>query len=918
MKSFKKTAIACCVLPLIYACQPNIDREQAIKTAESAIEQGRYNEAEIQLKSLLSQDSNDAIARRMLGGVLLEQGNFSGAVKELERALALGDSSSELRLVLLQAQLRAGQYDDVLAFNPRALNLSPASLSEAYVLKGIAALQSEQVEDAREFLNLAIDTASDSQFAFLGQAYIASTDDDWNSALEAIEQSIAVNPDFAEAYLMQGQVLTQLEKLDLAQAAYQRYFELKPQSQEAKLIYVNSLIQNNSFDAAKPLIAELAKSFPGNPVVSQLKGVLAYVEQDFEAAKRHTDNAIQNGLRTAVSLSINGISAYELGLYEQAYRSLKSAAPDLPSDHPAIKLLFVTQMQLGFEDEAAEQFMATDFDETDASIVSMTGLSMAGSGQRESAEQALNILKDFDELSTEDLARKGMLRLQLDDLSGIEDLKSALESEPELASAQVALFDAYLKNQDYESLIAFAEQVIAEDDASTLGYNMLASGYIGLGENEKAANAYQRVLSIDPLNPASLNYFADLKAQENDFEAAAKTLEPLIMKRPRYLFGLRKYYQFLMDAGKPDEALRAIERANEIVQNSNDHTFLLANVYFARQQFAEARNALVTIEPASNLPNNFWLLLIESHFRLDNWEDAEEAMNTWVENSPFNEVAQINRVAFLQSQSRDNEARVALSEALAALPRSNSLKLMDVQQEITGGNIAVAKSKLREVENTPLTESAYNGIEAFFDLVESRSGDNTLEKLLDFYQKHPTKFAVKGIITAYQQRRDKENLLAFLEQRIIDFPRDFYSRKMLADAMFIGQPRKAEEQYALLSKVNPNDLMVINNLAWLVYEDGRIEEADSIVRQGLAIRDDVPFLIDTAAFIEKAKGNLQGALDLFAKAYSISPDASITLHYASALQESGRVDEARALLDALPSNLPPHFEEQKRKILEKL
>ncbi|WP_100643193.1 XrtA/PEP-CTERM system TPR-repeat protein PrsT [Alteromonas facilis] len=918
MHNVKTLALACCLLPALYACQPTLDRTQTLAQVQQALSAKQFNEAEIKLKSLLSDNANDAEVRRMLGSVLLEQGNFSAAIKELERAIALGVDTSDVHIDLLQAKLRANEYDDILAFNPREIALSPAALAEVYVLKGIAALQSEKIEEARSYLNDAIDSASDSQFAYLGRAYIASSEDDWESALTAIEESIGINPDFAEAYLMKGQVLSHLGRSEESLVAYKTYYELKPQSQEAKLIYVNSLIQNNQFDEATPLVNELAQSFGKHPIISQLKGVLAYVKEDYETAKRHTDDAIQSGLRTPISLSINGISAHELGLYEQAYRSLKSAEPYLSAEHPARKLLFVTQTQLGFSNEAAEVFSGTQFDTSDANIVSMTGLSFAQSGETQGAEEALNILNTFDNLSEENLTRKGMLRLQLNDLSGIEDLKAALVKAPELESAQVALFDAYLRTQDFTSLIEFATDLLNKEPNSVVGYNMLASGHLGMKNVEEASKAYDRALQIDPINPPSLIHKAGIYAEQQDYASAANTIEPLVIQRPSYFHGLAVYYQYLVDAGENDKALRAVERANTIVTDSEEHKFLLASIYYSRGMLSEAQQTLLKIDINKSLPNNYWLLLVETYLKMDQWDNAEEVLKNWVDTTPFNEYAQIYRVAFLQLYAKDDEVRVALSEALAALPRSNTLKLLEVQFEIESGNIAIARSKLKEVEKTESTATAYEGIEAFFELIGNKADDSTLSRLLKFYEKHPTKFAVKGIVANYQQRRDKPSMLDFLQQRITDYPRDYFSRKMLADALFTTQPETAIEHYTLLNKVNPNDLLVINNLSWLLYEQNLLEEASEMINSGLSIRNDVPFILDTAAVIEKAKGNQQEALDLFAKAYRISPTAGIALHYASALIDSGDKEQARELLNLIPENTNAQIKQQKQKLLDGL
>ncbi|WP_334013455.1 XrtA/PEP-CTERM system TPR-repeat protein PrsT [Alteromonas sp. S167] len=918
MSSSKFPIILVSIIPLLFACQPVVDDERVRHEIAREIENKNFNKAEIKIKSLLTENQDDAEMRKLLAEVLYERGNYSASVKEFSYAISLGIDDVDTRVSQLKANLRASNYDEVLSFNHRIYELSAASLAEVYVLKGIAAVRVDAIEDAYTYFNNAIETASDSQFSYMSRAYLASSEENWENALLAINEAINVDSNLNEAYLMKGQVLSNLERFEESMYAYKKYFESRPQSHEAKLIYVNSLIQNNRFDTATPLVAQLSDNFGKHPVISQLKGVLAFVKNDFQNAKIHTDEAIAGGLQTPVSLSINGISAHELGLYEQAYRSLRAAAPNLPEDHPAKKLLFITQTQLGFNEEASETFSGTKFETSDADIVSITGLSLARSGNTEVAEDALQLLMGFDGLSEKSLARRGMLRLQLKDLSGIEDLKAALVTAPQLEGAQVALFDAYLKVEDYDSLIEYAQNLVNDNPQSVTGYNMLARGLVAKGLENKARKAFDKALEIDPINPPSLIFKASELSKKGDFVGAASTIEPLVLNRPSYIYGLKLYYQFLSDAGESEKALRALENAADAAPDSDEHKFLLATVYFAREMIQKSQEQLLNIPQRKSLPNNYWLLLVETYLFEPNWAKAAGALKTWITMDPFNEYAHVYRVALLQQTAQTDTVRVALAEALAALPRSNTLKLLKVQLDIEAGNFAKARSSLKEVERTSSTKTAYDGIEAFFEVLSNESDATSENRLLSFYETYPTKFAVKAIITSYKQLRDKEKLLSFLQKRINDFPRDFFSRKMLADALFTQFPDKAIEHYTLLNKVDPYDLLVINNLAWLLYEKHDLVAASAIINDGLAIRDDVPFILDTAGTIELAKGNNQKAVELFERAYNTSPSPSIIINLASALIETKQEKQARILLEQIPDGIETTLKRKKEKLLLKL
>ncbi len=116
-------------------------------------------------------------------------------------------------------------------------------------------------------------------------------------------------------------------------------------------------------------------------------------------------------------------------------------------------------------------------------------------------------------------------------------------------------------------------------------------------------------------------------------------------------------------------------------------------------------------------------------------------------------------------------------------------------------------------------------------------------------------------------------------------PRSVLAWTNLGNAeMRVGRRAAAEEAFRKAIEVEPNSADALNNLAWLLYEDKRIDEAEPFARKAAAAAGPDPWMrLDTLARILVARGDCAEAEKTFGYALASVPDAHRT-----ALQEAAR------------------------------
>jgi tetratricopeptide (TPR) repeat protein len=111
------------------------------------------------------------------------------------------------------------------------------------------------------------------------------------------------------------------------------------------------------------------------------------------------------------------------------------------------------------------------------------------------------------------------------------------------------------------------------------------------------------------------------------------------------------------------------------------------------------------------------------------------------------------------------------------------------------------------------------------------------------------------------------------------------------------------EIYRRVISLDPNNLLAINNLAWILSESqGQYQQALEMAQKGLQLKKQYIDLIDTLGVIYYRMGKFDQAVENLTKAVELYPASSsqavaATFHLARALAGAGQKDKASQLLN---------------------
>jgi len=136
-------------------------------------------------------------------------------------------------------------------------------------------------------------------------------------------------------------------------------------------------------------------------------------------------------------------------------------------------------------------------------------------------------------------------------------------------------------------------------------------------------------------------------------------------------------------------------------------------------------------------------------------------------------------------------------------------------------------------------------------------------------------------------------------------------------AQELGDRKTAIQAYQQLDALRPNNAAVLNNLAWLKYEE-RDPGAVALAKRAHEAAPRDPRVTDTYAWLLVENGKINEGLALLAPIATGSSDEQYRMHYAQALARAGRKAEARDVSAQLVKSATTAVSDAARKLVAEL
>lgn len=860
--------------------------DEHIQQAQVFVEQGDNNAAIIELKSAVQQEPRSALPRFELGKVYIAQQDFESAEKELSRALELGHPAAEVIPLLSEAYQRTGanvaladlEFDDENVTSVERLEIAYRKLQSLLVL--------EKNGEARILIDEMSAIDSSTVYKDLIEAHRDILDNDYVSALEQAEVLIErapLNRDVlnftARLYMLNG-------KEEEAAKIYESYVSVAGDDIESKFALANMLVQQGENERAEVYVDELMLISETNPLLNQLKGIIRAASNDYANALAFSETAIQFGQTDPRARLVAGFAAFQLGEFEKAVGHLSIVAPLLPDGHPGLRILAASQLQSDMGTEASEVLTRIgEVNANDASLFTRAGYELLQEGNEDAARTVIEQAEKISE-TADDLTRLGILKLSLNDVEGLINLEDAVSKAPESVTAKSTLASAYLGTGQLEKAIELAREWQQSSPLEAEGYLLEAEVLQRQDDFTAAGVILDNVSEFAPDSSALLVSKIRFNLRQQKIDEAMAATEQLLGNEPNNVIGLASLFAIKLDQGKAQEATKRIQESFESDKNNQPLALLLARAALADNQTKLAIDALSNITPDRSAASQFWSV---KGFALlqDNQRDAaEKHYQTWAEVYPSQERALIGQLLILDTK-RDYERGVDLTIDFLARKDNEQIKILQSYFYAMTGDPANAKATINKIDPAFHPLPFIRGVKARIAILEGRPADAVDDALASYNATKKTDHLFV-LVQALEATGQGQQSFDVISSHSTEFPNDMRAKLLLAERQIQSDASQAIATYRTMLEKTPNNFVVLNNLAYLLMEDGDIASAAEFAERAYTIQPDNAATVDTYAQVLIKQGNVEEAVEAYSKVMDDGvTNEEIILNYIDALLQNG-------------------------------
>ncbi|MDH4276135.1 MAG: PEP-CTERM system TPR-repeat protein PrsT, partial [Gammaproteobacteria bacterium] len=589
-----------CILSALWltACGHKKSESEYLAIAQQKSLEGKVPEAIIALKNALLLKPDNAQSRVMLAEAYIKVGDGESAIKELERARALGVPQEQLVLSLSEAQLLLGKFPQVVD----ALKSASETLSvRRQVLLGTAYLGMAKLVAADQLFNAALAQDSKSVEAWLGRARVALANNDLEKVKHHVDAALNIDANSLDGGFMRAELAFMAKNYSTAETIYLRLLQLSGLNQPKKftiyLALVRTTLAQKKLEEADKYLASVLEIAPRHPAPNFLRATVAMQRQQYDSAKQYLELVLTTTPDHRPAQLLLGEIHYQQNNFAQAEEYLSAVVSAEPKNREAREYLAAVR----FKQHKSKAGMAAldpllSSAQSDPRLLSLLGTAVL-LGQ--DIEKNIKYLRVSSQSRDQDESLKARLMLvqvymaRKQYREAIQILQTLPDSDETRTISRLYMVVNYINGHELNKAKPIVNSLMAQAPDDPMGQYL--SGVLGMaaGDVDSAGQVFKSILARHSDYFPARFALAELAANEGQIADAKTQLNMIIKKDGRNLVALLAMARMDMYTNDPAAALVWLDHARAIDSANVDVNAGLTMAYL-RQKKEEKIDELLT------------------------------------------------------------------------------------------------------------------------------------------------------------------------------------------------------------------------------------------------------------------------------------------------------------------------------------
>ena len=897
--------------------------QEYYKLGQLQQQQNNDNAAIIQYKNSLRQDPKNINTRLALGMLYLEKKQLAAARKELSRVVKDPKFAAKGLIPLAMATSKLFMYQEVLELPLLSSDLPDQDMVIAHVLRGLSFWSLGQSDNAFSEYSAANAINQQAAFARLGQAMTASAKLDFEQARALTKSLLEQQPEMEEALILYGNLLQSNNEHGKAIEVYDKYIKLHGDRVGGiYLILVESLISDKQLGRAQAELEKLLSINSNHPLVNAQMARILFLEQDLDSSLAYAKVALGSDPRNFMANMIAGMSSFKLQLFEDSFRYLAKIESRMGDQMLPNMMQLINLIKRGDIEPAKQkltQLPSLDSDNANLYILAANQFTIA-----QSYQLGLSLFEQVRLLQPQNngvIFSIAMLKVKLKDPTALDDLAQIIYDPQLIDRVFPPLVKSFVLEKRIEQLLEIGVKLKTQLPDQPYGWEIPAIVAMFQNSPVKSEQLYLDMLQQFPQNKQALLALAKIKYSQNDSKSSLVFIDKLLEVEPKNYTAIEFKARVNYQQNKEIEQYKSVFKiAWRLYPDYEPLIIKMAAIHGAENQHQKGISLLQAILNNHDHHQQYWKvygdLLLESGLSAQ----ALTLYQQWGQQSPNSPLPLLKQIEIAERLGRYkdgirliNQTRNKFGYLVSLQEKKISLLTLDNQltlaRELFNQYQATGKGKNNVYIAGLEGELFYreNKFEqAKISLLKAYEGTNRVRYLMTLSKVYPKVGLAQEGVDLLKKHLEKDPL----NRRV---------KVLLAESYAVMNSPLAIESYQNLLESAPDNLIVLNNLAWSLAQSGQYEQALIHIEKAIKIQPRNAQLLDTYGVVLFKMSQHDKALIQFETGLKIAPNNSeLILHNVELFIAMNKYNKAKRLLNDIENKVPPQFLSQYKNLKQQI
>jgi tetratricopeptide (TPR) repeat protein len=542
----------------LVACGSSVERRDSFfEKAEEYFEEGRLDEARVEIKNALKIDEEFAPAYLLAAKIAERQKNWRKAFGNYSKAVEIDPGLIDAQIGMAKLYALGGELEKALEKATLVLNDAPQSI-EAQIIKAVVLLRQKDDRGVTILEKIISDNPRREEAYVLMGDFYAETGDK-AQAVRRYEQGLEANPDSKLLMYKLAGAYMGLENYGKAEDLYRRLYETDPENQSNRNLLIGYYVASRQHEKAMDLLDSFIAEEPDEQSYRLNKARILLSRGDpgeaTEVLRKGID-AIDKAYDLRFALAEFLHSQKRFDEVETLLRETAEIDPEEPQAFEARKGLVKTYLAQGETEKAAKEVEEIGNRGTgDPEFHLLAGRLAMIEGEYRKATSELRQVVDLkpDNAAVYPLLAEAHFRNN-EPLNGSQVLRKGVELHPESTEIRSALAQYLLRNRELDEALVQLRRIQELNPKDARAQILEGDILVMQQKYEQAEQVYRDLAELDTEGPIPQFKLGGLFAVREKYDKAHEYYDRALSRAPDAFRIMESKAEAYIAAEKPDQA----------------------------------------------------------------------------------------------------------------------------------------------------------------------------------------------------------------------------------------------------------------------------------------------------------------------------------------------------------------------------